>query len=148
MIGPASFLLPGGRQVAPLHVAPWFDDPEVLAQGGLIAGLRGGMALRALRLPDAPPRTFPPDWRRRDGGRGESRGRSMAMVPTSTGPSSMAIRARSPLAVDYPEGEAVRRLERQVRPDPEAAALDLSLTIHARPRDARAGCPSCLLPPA
>ena len=27
MLGPVTFLLPDGRQVSPLHVAPWFDDP-------------------------------------------------------------------------------------------------------------------------
>jgi len=36
------------------------------------------------------------------------------------------------MSVDYPEYHTIRRLERIVRPDLNASALDLELTIHAR----------------
>jgi hypothetical protein len=36
------------------------------------------------------------------------------------------------MSVDYPEEHTICRLERTVRPDPNASALDLELTIYAR----------------
>ena len=40
MLGPVTFLLPDGRQVSPLHVAPWFDDPSRKDQPPILQDLR------------------------------------------------------------------------------------------------------------
>ena len=40
-LGPAVFVLPDGRQVSPLHVAPWADDPGAEALPGILRSLRG-----------------------------------------------------------------------------------------------------------
>jgi hypothetical protein len=41
MLGPVTFLLPDGRQVSPLHVAPWFDEPGRRDQPPILQELRG-----------------------------------------------------------------------------------------------------------
>ena len=49
-LGPAVFVLPDGRQVSPLHVAPWADDPGRRRTPRHPAQLARRMALRALRI--------------------------------------------------------------------------------------------------
>ena len=44
MLGPVTFRLPDGREVSPLHVAPWADDPQVASLPGILRALRGDFA--------------------------------------------------------------------------------------------------------
>lgn len=130
MVGPTTFLLPDGRPVSPFHVAPWFDEPGVLADGGLIAGLRGEWPCVPFGYP-MPVEDFPPEWQAAMAGEGTpgevhgySSNHDWRFEPAGEGAIAMAI--------DYPGPEAVARLERVIRPDPAAAALDFELTVHAR----------------
>lgn len=130
MVGPTSFLLPDGRPVSPFHIAPWFDEPDVLAGGGLIAGLRGEWPCVPFGYP-MPVEDFPPAWQAAmEGGgtpgdvHGYSSNHDWSFV--EAGANEIALR------IDYPEDDAIARLERTIRPDPTAAALDFTLTLHAR----------------
>ncbi|WP_306119082.1 MULTISPECIES: hypothetical protein [unclassified Roseitalea] len=130
MIGPTMFLLDDGRPVSPLHVAPWFDEPDALAAGGLIAGLRGEWPCVPFGYP-MPSAGFPAEWQAvmdDDATPGPVHGHSSNADWTFTDARADAIT----LAIDYPQEDAVSRLERVVRPDPQAPALDIELTVHAR----------------
>ena len=60
MLGPVTFLLPDGRQISPLQIAPWFADPRRETLPGVLRRLRG-------EWPCAPfgadaPRNLPEGW--------------------------------------------------------------------------------------
>ena len=44
MLGTVTFRLPDGREVSPLHVAPWADDPQAASLPGILRALRGDFA--------------------------------------------------------------------------------------------------------
>ncbi|WP_226781173.1 hypothetical protein [Oceaniglobus trochenteri] len=134
MIGPTSFVLGDGRQVSPFHIAPWFDEPEVTAQGGLTAGLRGEWPCVPFGYP-FPSDDYPADWP------GEIEARAEVEHPHGYASNvdwtfEAAAEDHIALRVDYPEDHAVKCLRRVVRPDPDAAALDFELTVTMR----RASC--------
>jgi hypothetical protein len=129
MLGPVTFLLPDGRQVSPLHVAPWFDDPARAAHPAILRELRG-------EWPCVPfgadgPRALPRGW--------SQAGDSADASGLPHGPSSNAEWEFTNLSVssvemrcDYPGDHPIRRLIRTISADPGAPALDLSLTVEAR----------------
>jgi hypothetical protein len=41
MLAPITFLLPNGRQVSPMHVATWAEEPIAAEQPGILQRLRG-----------------------------------------------------------------------------------------------------------
>ena len=129
MIGATAFVLPSGRQVSPLHIAPWWGEdpgPEVPA---ILRGLRGEWPCVPFGA-DAP-RDLGPDWP--DGGV------SFAGAEVPHGHGSHANWAFVPAGADciemaclYPDNHPIRELRRSVRPDPACAALDITLTVSAR----------------
>lgn len=130
-LGPAVFVLPDGRQVNPLHVAPWADDPAAGALPGILRSLRGEWpcvpyGYGSAAGPDTPDRwagiMAPPET-------GEDVHGYGANVPWDWGDCTAGSLA---LSVDYPSGHPVRRLERHVRAVLGEAALEFVLTIHAR----------------
>lgn len=134
MLGPTAFVLSDGRQVSPFHIAPWFDDETVQSEGGLLAGLRGEWPCVPFGYP-FPSDEYPAHWP------GEIE--SAAVVGDVHGYSSGTNWSfgsqhadRIELSIEYPQVHAVRRLTRTIRPDPNAAALDIKLTIDMR----RASC--------
>lgn len=129
MLGPVTFLLPDGRQVSPLHVAPWFDAPDRKEQPPILQELRG-------EWPCVPfgadgPRLLPDGWSEAGesfDGAGVPHGHSSnaEWVFTNIGPD------RVEMVCDYPETHPVRRLTRRIAADPQAPALDITLTVEAR----------------
>jgi hypothetical protein len=129
MLGPVTFLLPDGRQVSPLHVAPWFDDPHRTALPPILQELRG-------EWPCVPfgadgPRALPQGWSDKGesfDGAGVPHGHSSnaQWVFTKTDAASIT------LTCDYPETHPIRRLTRTLTADPKAPALDITLTVEAR----------------
>ena len=126
MLGPVTFRLPDGRAVQPFQVAPWDADPGL---PGVLRQLRGewpcvpfGLDQRArlsgdwagLTLPD--PRPMP--------AHGHGSNHDWTFAPTTDG--SVA------LSIDYPADDPIARLDRRIRPDPAAPALDIDLTVHPR----------------
>ena len=129
MIGPASFVLPDGRQVSPFHIAPWFAENALQDQPGILRRLRGEWpcvpfgadAERSL------PHPWPAGAMTFDGSdvpHGHASNVDWQFV--SSGPESIDM------ACAYPDAHPVKDLRRSVRPDPGAAALDVTLTIAVR----------------
>lgn len=129
MLGPVTFLLPDGRQVSPLHVAPWFDDPTRTAQPPILQDLRGEWPCVPFGT-DAP-RALPEGWSASGetfDGTNVPHGRSSnaEWVFTDTAPDRLT------LTCIYPEAHPIRRLTRTITADPKAPALDITLTVEAR----------------
>lgn len=108
-LGPVLFVLPDGRQVAPLAMAPWFSENVDPSLNPLFHRLRG-------EWPCVP---FG-----KDVGHGYSASRDWDVLEAS----DSCIR----LAIAYPAAHPIRRLERIIRPLPDRPAIDLELVIEAR----------------
>lgn len=128
MLGPAVFVLPDGRQIAPFHVAPWSEE-EAADQPGILRRLRGEWpcvpfgaagdraatggwpASRAALEPDPHPHGYGSnhDWH------------WLAGSDTELA-----------LAIDYPPDHPISRLERRVRTVPEECAVAFELSVYPR----------------
>jgi hypothetical protein len=129
MIGPTSFVLPDGRQVAPFHIAPWFAEGTTPDLPSILRRLRGEWPCVPFGA-DAP-RALPPGWR--------AGGPTFDGADVPHGHSSNTewhFAAADPDCVEltchYPESHPIKHLRRTIRPDPAAPALDITLTIEAR----------------
>lgn len=129
MLGPVTFLLPDGRQVSPLHVAPWFDDPARKDQPPILQELRGEWPCVPFGT-DAP-RALPDGW--------SATGETFDGADVPHGHSSNAEWVftkvdpdRLTLTCDYPDAHPIRRLTRTIAADPQAPALDITLNVEAR----------------
>ncbi|MFZ5676135.1 MAG: hypothetical protein ACOZAM_24510 [Pseudomonadota bacterium] len=107
-LGPVLFVLPDGRQVAPLAVAPWFSENIDLSQP-LFHRLRG-------------------EWPCVPFGKDVSHGYGATHDWDVLEASDSCIR----LAIAYPGEHPIARLERIIRPLPDRPAIDLELIIEAR----------------
>lgn len=128
MLAPVVFHLPDGRKVSPLHVAPWADEAGSDALPGILQRLRGEWPCvpfghgRAQVLVEewaglvAEPGIWP---------HGEGSNRVWEWAEARAG-GALALTLEN--APDNP----IARLERVLRPDPAAAAVDITLTIHPR----------------
>ena len=126
MIAPVEFDLGGGRRISPLHVAPW--KPDGLSP--LMAGLRDEwpcLPFGPARVPD----NLPPGWRARTLENGWDHGycsnHRWELVSCSDAELSFAI--------ELPADDPVERLERHIRAQADAPAIEVELVIHPR-RDA------------
>lgn len=129
MLGPVSFRLADGRRFQPLQVAPWADEPSSAALPGILRRLRGEWPCVPFGRDDRPS-DLPRDW---------------TPAPTSTAPTWAhgygshhhwhlidETRDRLKIAIDYPAGSPIVRLEREIVADPKQPALDILLTIITR----------------
>ena len=139
MIAPVDFELGDGRRISPLHVAPWAGEAasgDDGSDGGealppLLAGLRGEWPC----LPYGPariPANLPAGWQAQAPhdawDHGYCANHRWQLVEQSA--------TQLVLAIDLPDSEAVARLERRIRVDPDAPSISVELRITAR-RDAR-----------
>lgn len=128
MIGPSSFVLPVGRQVSPLHIAPWFAEAMPPGLPGVLHQLRGEWPCVPFGV-DAE-RNLPTKWQPQgvgfDGAEIPHGHGSNADWQFDTAPDAIAMRCV------YPETHPIKSLHREVRPDPVAAALDITLRVQAR----------------
>lgn len=108
-LGPVLFILPDGRQVAPLAVAPWFSEDADLSHQSLFHRLRG-------------------EWPCVPFGKDISHGHGASHDWEVLDASDTCIR----LAIAYPAGHPIERLERTIRPLPDRPAIDLELLVEAR----------------
>lgn len=124
MLAPVRFDLADGKSVSPLYVAPWDDDDR---WPGSLRALRGEwpcLPFGTVVAPTGLPATFeqrPPsdDWNH---GYGSN---SLWQLVDRT---SHTLTLR----IDYPTDGEIESLERVIKADPNAPALDVSLTVHAR----------------
>jgi len=130
MLADCRFDLGGGRLVDPFAAAPWAGEaglPDDLP--GILAGLSGEWPCVPFGMPSPPP-ALPADWT-------VDRAPVVDPEPHGHGANSdwtlMAEKAGGVLAaIGYPAPHPVRWLERTVRADERAAAIDVSLTVHVR----------------
>lgn len=108
-LGQVLFVLPDGRQVSPLAVAPWFSEKVDLSLTPLFHRLRG-------------------EWPCVPFGKDTSHGYSASHDWDVLEASDGCIR----LAIAYPDSHPIARLERILRPLPDRPAIDLELIIDAR----------------
>jgi hypothetical protein len=130
MLAPVTFVLADGRQVSPLHIAPWAGEPGSDALPGILRKLRGewpcvpfGYSVSADGWPD--------EWLQVMGEpepneevHGHSSNHDWTWIESDHRSLSLAL--------DYPETSPVARVERTVTPDPAAPAVDIEFRIVVR----------------
>jgi hypothetical protein len=136
-LGPAVFVLPDGRQVSPLHVAPWAAEPEAADLPGVLRSLRGEWPCVPFGYGTAVTEDTPARWAGliappTEGEAVHGHGSNAAWDWEDADPGALA------LSIAYPADHPVARLGRTVRAVPGTAALDFTLSVTARA--------DCLLP--
>ena len=130
MLAPVTFLLADGRQVSPMQVAPWAEEPGMDDQPGVLRRLRGEWPCVPFGY-SVPGEGFSPDWAalmEAAAPEEEAHGHSSNHAWRWEEDDGRSLR----LSIDYPAAGPVRRLERTITPDPAAPAVDITLTIQAR----------------
>jgi hypothetical protein len=129
MLAPVTFVLRDGRQVSPMHIAPWAGEAGTEPLPGILRRLRGEWPCVPFGY-SVPPDGFTPEWAKSiapaaagEEVHGHSSNHEWRFEETPAG----ALR----LSIDYPERSLVKRLERTITPDPNAPAIDLELRIEA-----------------
>jgi hypothetical protein len=132
MIGPARFMIDGGRSIQPFAVAPWADDSgkEYQSLPPLLKRLRGEWACVPYGMPD-PPETLPRDWRPP---RPLTREDHSFHGYSSNAAWQLRSRTESSLDLflDYPASHPVRRVERRIKGETGQPQLTFELTIETR----------------
>src|SRR6188474_1991966 len=123
MLAPITFLLPNGRQVNPLHVAPWAEEPVAAGLPGILQRLRGEWPCVPFGYSVADP-TAPEEWTRLNtpaepDEEVHGHGSNHPWTWEEGGETSLR------LSIDYPLGNPVKRLVRTVTPDANAPAVDI-----------------------
>lgn len=135
MLGPAVLLLPDGRQVSPLYVAPWFADPGRTELPAILRQLRGEWPCVPFGMDVERPMA--------EGWPASPGSALFGSDPHGYGSNALwswgeCSATELSLWIDYPEAHPIERLERVVRVQDGVAAITFELTVHAR-RD-------CVLP--
>ncbi|GAB7127425.1 hypothetical protein JCM19000A_19320 [Silvimonas sp. JCM 19000] len=127
MLAPVTFYLhdaAGARTVSPLQVAPWQPDP---ALPGILRSLRGSWPCVPFGMTQ-PPADLPAAWATHASDspwdHGFAANHEWQLVARSD--SSLTI------AIDLPASEPIARLEQCIAVDPDAAAVSVTLLVHAR----------------
>lgn len=134
MLAPLTFVLADGRQVSPMHIAPWADEPVAGTLPGILQRLRGEWPCVPFGYAVEDP-TAPPEWASLNGAPEpgeEVHGHSSNQPWNWLDDDGTSLR----LTLDYPEGSPVRRVHRSVTPDPDSPAIDIGFTIEIE-RDCR-----------
>ncbi|MCZ7483143.1 hypothetical protein [Rhizobium rhizogenes] len=129
MLGPVLFLLPDGRQVSPLHVAPWGNEAEREKLPEILQELRGEWP--CVPFGSDAGRKLPPGWSATGesfDGAGVPHGYSSNVHWTwnNCDERQIAMECR------YPDLHPIRLLRRRIIPDQSAAAIDIILEIEVR----------------
>jgi hypothetical protein len=130
MLAPLTFVLADGRQLSPMHIAPWAEDPVAATLPGILQRLRGEWPCVPFGYAVADP-TAPPDWAQLNGPAesGEEIHGHSSNHPwrwEESGGGSLA------LSLDYPVQSPVKRVTRAITPDRDAPAIDIAFSIEVR----------------
>ena len=130
MLAPVTFILANGRQVSPMHIAPWSNEPEAEALPGILRKLRGEWPCVPFGY-SAPAEGWPENW-------------TLVMGPPALGEEVHGHSSNHDwtwrdcesgslsLVLDYPQGSPVERVERTITPDQSAPAIDIEFKIVVR----------------
>jgi hypothetical protein len=130
MLAPLTFVFKDGRQVSPMHIAPWAGAPGTEELPGILRRLRGDWSCApfgyAVHVPDAAP-----DWK---SFLGEPEPGEELHGHSSNAEWDWEESADGTLALHlvYPRESPIARVERRIEPDPNAPAVDIVFTIHIR----------------
>ena len=130
MMAPVTFLLPDGRQVSPLHVAPWATEASAEALPGILRKLRGDFSCVPFGY-SVSGDGWPDEWASIMGAAGqdeEVHGRSSNHAWQWGDCDAHSLS----LTLDYPEPSPILRVTRKLTPDPDATAVDIEFRIVAR----------------
>jgi hypothetical protein len=129
MLGPTLFVLSDGRQIAPFHIAPWFERDLRADQPGILQRLRGewpcvpfGIAADRAAHDEWPASSTAEEPDPHPHGFGANH--AWSWIETS----EPELR----LGIDYPASHPISRLTRCIRPVPGRPAVDFELVIHTR----------------
>lgn len=127
MLAPVTFRLADGRSLQPMQIAPWAGTKEAAGLPAIMQRLRGDWPCVPFGGPAVPP-GLPDDWvgKTPDDDWQHGFGANHAWHAFESRPGTLGI------AIDYPETSAIARVERRFVADPNAARLDIELSIHAR----------------
>lgn len=130
MLAPVTFLLPGGRQVSPMQVAPWAGESGTRALPGILRRLRGEWPCVPFGY-SVPAERFAADWAEAmqpgdpdEEVHGHSSNTEWTWEPTDDGSLKLSLA--------YPASSPVRRVERTITPDPNAPAVDIAFRVAVR----------------
>jgi hypothetical protein len=128
MLGATSFVLPDGRQVAPLQIAPWGNEPGGENLPGILRRLRGEWP--CVPFGSDADRAPMGDWP------GSHSASTVDSFPHGFGANNNWTFVEGgtgiALSIAYPDDHPIASLERRVTPDANAAALDFELVINVR----------------
>jgi hypothetical protein len=129
MLGPTLFVLADGHQIAPFHIAPWFEGDQASDQPGILRRLRGEWP--CVPFGAAGNRAAQGGWPASDA--------ALEPDPAPHGHGSNhhwhwadAAETEIALAIDYPVSHPISRLSRRVLPVADQAAIDFELSIQVR----------------
>ncbi|TGT38043.1 MULTISPECIES: hypothetical protein [unclassified Mesorhizobium] len=130
MLAPVTFILQDGRQVSPMHIAPWSNEPGTEALPGILRKLRGEWPCVPFGY-SVPAEGWPGNWARVMGSpeseeEVHGHGSNHDWTWRASGSGSLS------LELTYPQASPVERVERTVTPDPSAAAIDIEFRIVVR----------------
>jgi hypothetical protein len=130
MLAPVTFLFADGRQVSPLHVAPWAGEKGTEELPGILRRLRGEWPCVPFGY-SVPAEGFAPAW-------------VPAIAPAEPGEEvhghssnvdwqwEDAPDGTIRLSLDYPPSSQVKRVERTVAPDADGPAINIEFRIEVR----------------
>jgi hypothetical protein len=130
MMAPVTFLLPGGQQVSPMHVAPWASEREADKLPGILRRLRGDWPCAPFGY-SASSVGWPVDWAATMGPP-EPNEEVHGYCSNHEWQWESATQGSLHLSLDYPAASPIQRVERSVTPDPHSAAVDLEFKIVVR----------------
>ena len=130
MLAPVTFVLADGRQISPMHIAPWSGEREAKALPGILRRLRGEWPCVPFGY-SVPVDGWPEEWARVMGPPApdeevHGHGSNHDWTWRAGGNGSLS------LALAYPEASPVERIERTIRPDPSAPAIDIEFRVFVR----------------
>lgn len=128
MLAPLELKLANGKTISPLQVAPWGNENNS-EWPGILRRLRGEWPCVPFGA-SKPPAGLPAGWAGHDAEDHWDHGYSANHEWTLMRHSADELA----LAIDYPESSAIARLERSIRPSADAAAIAVTLQVHARRR--------------
>jgi hypothetical protein len=130
MLAPITFVLADGRQISPMHIAPWAGEADTQDLPGILRRLRGEWPCVPFGY-SVPGDGFTADWAplmQPAAPDEEAHGHSSNRKWTWSEVSDHGIA----LSLDYPAASPIARVERLITPDPNSPAVDIEFKIHAR----------------
>lgn len=129
MLGPTLFVLEDGRQIAPFHIAPWFESHQSSALPGILQRLRGEWP--CVPFGAASHRASHDGWPASDPVLESDQ------FPHGYGSNHKwrwleAAENEIALEIDYPDSHPISKLQRRVKPVVGKAAIDFVLSIEVR----------------